>query len=260
MSRYGVGRMLVPVLGLLLLLTFVGMVGCERSEVEVTSGNGESVEEEQGQEGQTQGDKGAEEKQGEGEAKVVDLTLSPNPVEPSSALTVKVLIEGRASSVSVTLRGAGGSAEPVEYWRKTSTLALKPGGPGEWVVGTVAPGQGGVYPVTVKVDELTVSEPQWLVKVYPRGFLALQGSASAADAVKSVFERDFKGCELREIKERPLLEDDKRDPRFHKLFMVVFFKPFEGPVLPSGEISYFYYVIKDGPEGLCRVMQGGTGP
>lgn len=260
MSGYKVGRKLIPVLGLFLLLNFVGMVGCERSEVNFTNGNGESVEEEQGQEGQTQEDKGEEEKQREGETKVVDLRLSPNPVEPNSALTVKVLVEGQPSSVSVTLRGAGGSAEPVEYWRKTPTLTLKPGGPGEWVVGTVAPGQGGVYPVNVKVGESTVSKPEWLVKVYPRGFLALRGSTSAAEAVKFCFERDFKGCELREIKERPLLEDDKRDPRFHKLFMVVFFKPFEGSVLPSGEISYFYYVVKDGPDGLWRVMQGGTGP
>jgi hypothetical protein len=191
---------------------------------------------------------------------VLDLVLSPNPVEPASALTVKVILEGEPASVSVTLRGAGGSAEPVESWRKTSTLSLKPGGPGEWVVGTVAPGQGGVYPVTVRADDATASEPDWLLKVYPKGFLAEPGSADAAGAVKARFEKEFKGCELREVNERPLLEDDKRDPRFHKLFMVVFFKPFEGPVLPSGQISYFYYVVRDGLGGSWRVMQGGTGP
>jgi hypothetical protein len=244
---------------LLLLALSWNAGGCRRSQANLEEGSGESLQEEQSVD-ETQISQEGESEESQGGVRVLDLVLSPNPVEPASALTVKVILEGEPASVSVTLRGAGGSAEPVEYWRKTSTLSLKPGGPGEWVVGTVAPGQGGVYPVTVRADDATASEPGWLLKVYPRGFLAEPGSADAVGAVKSRFEKEFKGCELREVNERPLLEDDKRDPRFHKLFMVVFFKPFEGPVLPSGQISYFYYVVRDGLGGAWKVMQGGTGP
>lgn len=258
MKEAGWKRAFVVVSVLLVMSTLGLMAGCERSLRNQEIDTGESLQDDEERADESGEDQETEE--GVEETNVVDLDISPNPVEPSSGLTVRVRTKGQTSSVEVDFRGVGGSAEPVEHWRRSSSLSLRSAGPGEWSANAVAPGHGGVYPVTVKAGDVAVSRPGWLLKVYPSGFLGQQGKDSAAEAVKAAFGKDFKGCELRGISEKPLLEDDKRDPRFHKLFMVVFFKPFEGPVLPSGEITYFYYAVKDGPEGLWRVMSGGTGP
>ncbi|MGB9803905.1 copper amine oxidase N-terminal domain-containing protein [Desulfofundulus sp.] len=189
-----------------------------------------------------------------------ELVFDPNPVEPDKGLSILVRTSGSASRPVVRLRGVGGSAEPNEYWRQADKITLSPGGPGEWVVGLLSPGQAGVYPAEVTVNGLTFTAGNWLLKVYPEGFLNRPGYATPEEAVRARFAQDFKGCSLREIEERPLLPDDLRDPRYHKLFLVTFYQPYDGPVLPAGMHSYFYYILRDGPNGFWRVAGGGTGP
>lgn len=188
------------------------------------------------------------------------LALDPNPVEPGKGLSIRVLTAGPAPAPVAKLKGAGGSGEPDEYWRGTDSVTLRPGGPGEWAAGIIAPGQPGVYPVEVALGGLTFTADGWLLKVYPEGFLLQPGYATPEEAVRARFARDFKGCELRGIEARPLLPDDRRDPRYHKLFLITYYQPYAGPVLPPGTHAYFYYVVKDGPAGAWRVIQGGTGP
>ncbi|MGB9885637.1 MAG: copper amine oxidase N-terminal domain-containing protein [Moorellales bacterium] len=191
---------------------------------------------------------------------VKGLALDPNPVEPGKGLSIKVFTAGPAPAPVVRLAGAGGSGEPDEYWRGTDSVTLRPGGPGEWAAGVLAPGQPGVYPAEVALGGFTFTADAWLLKVYPEGFLLQPGYPTAEGAVRARFALDFKGCELRGIQARPLLPDDKRDPRYHKLFLITYYQPYAGPVLPPGTHTYFYYVVKDGPAGAWRVIQGGTGP
>ncbi|MGO0122331.1 DUF2330 domain-containing protein [Desulfothermobacter acidiphilus] len=191
---------------------------------------------------------------------VEELVFDPNPVEPDKGLSILVRTSGPASRPVVRLIGAGGSAEPNEYWRQADKITLSPGGPGEWVAGFLPPGQVGVYPAEVTVEGLTFTAGNWLLKVCPEGFLNQPGYATPEEAVRARFAQDFKGCSLREIEERPLLPDDRRDPRYHKLFLITFYQPYDGPVLPAGTHIYFYYIIKDGPAGLWCVAGGGTGP
>ncbi|MGB9847299.1 MAG: hypothetical protein ACPLRH_07320, partial [Desulfotomaculales bacterium] len=176
------------------------------------------------------------------------------------SLGILVRTSGPASQPVVSLKGAGGSAEPNEYWRQTGSITLSPGGPGEWVAGFLPPGRAGIYPAEVTVNGLTFTAGNWLLKVYPEGFLNQPGFAAPEEAVRARFGQDFKGCSLRKVAERPLLPDDLRDPRYHKLFLVTFYQPYDGPVLPAGTHTYFYSVIKDGPAGAWRVLTGGTGP
>lgn len=189
-----------------------------------------------------------------------ELVFDPNPMEPDKGLSILVRASGPVSRPVVRLKGAGGTGEPNEYWRQTDSITLSPGGPGEWVVGFLPPGQAGVYPAEVTVEGLTFTAENWLLKVYPEGFLRRPGYATPEEAARACFAQDFKGCSLREIEERPLLPDDQRDPRYHKLFLITFYQPYDGPVLPAGTHSYFYYVLRDGPNGLWRVTEGGTGP
>lgn len=189
-----------------------------------------------------------------------ELVFDPNPVEPDKGLGILVRASGPASRPVVRLKGVGGPGEPNEYWRQTDSITLSPGGPGEWVVGFLPPGEAGVYPAEVTVDGLTFTAEDWLLKVYPEGFLRQPGYATPEEAVRARFAQDFKGCALRQIEPRALLPDDLRDPRYHKLFLVTFYQPYDGPVLPAGMHSYFYYALCDGPNGLWRVAEGGTGP
>ncbi len=189
-----------------------------------------------------------------------ELVFAPNPVEPDKGLSILVHTSGPASRPVVRLKGVGGTGEPNVYWRQTDKITLSPGGLGEWVAGFFPPGQAGVYPAEVTVEGLTFTAKDWLLKVYPEGFLNQPGYTTPEEAVRARFVQDFKGCSLREIEERTLLSDDLRDPRYHKLFLITFYQPYDGPVLPAGTHSYFYYVLRDGPYGLWRVAGGSTGP
>lgn len=189
-----------------------------------------------------------------------ELVFEPNPAEPDKGLSVLVRTSGPASRPVVRLKGVGGPGEPNEYWRQTDKISLSPGGSGGWGAGFLSPGQAGLYPAEVTVNGLTFTAGDWLLKVYPEGFLNQPGCVAPEEAVRARFGQDFKGCLLREVRERPLLPDDSRDQRYHKLFLVSFEQPYDGPVLPAGTHTYFYYVIKDGPAGLWRVAGGGTGP
>lgn len=189
-----------------------------------------------------------------------ELALDPNPVEPDKGLSILVRTSGPASRPVVRLKGAGWPGEPSEYWRQADSIILSPGSPGEWVVGCTSPGRAGIYPAEVTVNGLTFTSGNWLLKVYPAGFLQQPGYLTPEEAVRARFAQDFKGCTLRGIGERQLLPDDRRDPRYHKLFLLTFYQPYDGPVLPAGTHSYFYYTLCDGPHGLWRVAEGGTGP
>jgi hypothetical protein len=110
------------------------------------------------------------------------------------------------------------------------------------------------------VDGLTFTADGWLLRVYPEGFLQQPGYATPEEAVRARFAQDFKGCTLRKIEARPLLPEDRRDPRYHKLFLITYYQPYAGPVLPPGTHTYFYHVVKDGTADAWRVLSGGTGP
>jgi len=53
---------------------------------------------------------------------------------------------------------------------------------------------------------------------------------------------------------------DSCDPGYHRLFLITFDKLYDGPILPAGQHTYFYYVVKDEPQGEWRAFEGGTGP
>jgi hypothetical protein len=195
---------------------------------------------------------------------VKELRFDPNPVAPEGALTITAQISGPVTEAPVVrLQGAGGPAsqEPLDsYWRNRDQITLRPAGPDEWGVGCIAPATAGIYPAAVTVDGLTFTAPDWLLKVYPADFIDQPGYATPEEAVRARFARDFAGCTLKTLTPRPLLPEDKRDPAYHKLFDITYHQPFAGPILPSGTHTYFYYVLRDGPGGLWRVLSGSTGP
>lgn len=192
------------------------------------------------------------------------LRCDPNPVAPEGALTITARVSGPVAGAPVVrLQGVGGPAsqEPLDgYWRNTDRITLRPGGPDEWGVGCMAPATAGIYPATLTVDGLTFTAPDWLLKVYPEGFLNQTGYATPEEAIRARFAQDFKGCTLKTLAPRPLLPEDKRDPAYHKLYLITFYQPSAGPVLPAGTHTYLYYVLRDGPGGPWRVLSGGTGP
>lgn len=189
-----------------------------------------------------------------------EVVFDANPVEPEGAFGILVRISGPETQPVVRLRGVGGPCEPVESWRQTDRITLCPGGPREWVVGFLAPGEPGVYPAEVTLGGLTFSSGDWLLRVYAAGFLAEPGFASPEEAGSARFARDFPRCTLRKIEPWALLSDDSRDPGYHRLLTVTFYQPYAGPVLPAGTHTYCYYLIQDGPAGPWRVLAGGTGP
>ncbi|MEW6192614.1 MAG: copper amine oxidase N-terminal domain-containing protein [Bacillota bacterium] len=192
------------------------------------------------------------------------LRFDPNPAAPEGALTITAQMSGPVTGApAVRLRGVGGPAsqEPLDgYWRNRDQITLRPAGPDEWGVGCTAPATAGIYPATVTADGLTFTAPDWLLKVYPEGFLNQPGYTTPEEAIRARFARDFKGCTLKTLTPRPLLPEDKRDPAYHKLYLITYYQPYGGPILPSGTHTYFYYVVKDGPAGAWRVLSGGTGP
>lgn len=191
---------------------------------------------------------------------VEELLLEPNPVQPEKGLNILVRTPSPSGQVEVRFQGARCSSEPNEFWRQREDVSLQPGGPGEWVVGLIAPGRPGIYPVEVKVGGFIFTCEEWLLKVYPQGFLQQPGYETAEEAVKARFLQDFPDCTLKKIEYRSLLPDDERDPRFHALYLLTFYQPYDMPALPAGTHSVFYYVLKDGPSGLWRALSWGTGP
>jgi hypothetical protein len=192
------------------------------------------------------------------------LILDPNPVEPDRALSITVRTSGPAAQVTLSLNSSSTMPGPLpggEFWQTSGEkVTLSPVGSDVWIRGVVAPSEVGVYPVEVTVDGLIFTADDWFLKVYPEGFLQQTGYATPEEALRARFAQDFRGCELRRIDSKTLLPDDRRDPRYHKLFLITFYQPYDGPVLPAGTHSYFYYVLRDGPNGLWRVAEGGTGP
>lgn len=191
---------------------------------------------------------------------VEELALQPNPQLPEKGLSIQARTRYPTSQIEVRLKGVSCSSEPNEFWRKTDTVILNPGGPGEWVVGLVGPGRLGIYPVEAKIEGFTFTCEEWLLKVYPPDFLQQPGYGTAEEAVRERFLQDFPGCTLKKMEPRSLLPDDGRDPRFHALFLLSFYQPYDRPALPQGENSVFYYALKDGPLGLWRALGWGTGP
>lgn len=196
-------------------------------------------------------------------ASAEELVFEPNPVEPARGLNILLRLSPtgtKGTQPVVRLRGVGGSGESDEYWRQGDRITLHPGGPGEWVAGCISPRRAGVYPAEVSLGKVILTSRDWLLRVYPAGFLREPGFATPEEAVKARFARDFPNCTILEVKPRPLLPDDLRDPDYHRLFMVTFYSPRRNRTLPAGAHTYFYYVVKDGPIGAWRVIQSGTGP
>lgn len=133
-----------------------------------------------------------------------------------------------------------------EFWQAAGEkVTLSPVGSDVWVRGTVAPSEVGVYPAEATVDGLTFTADDWFLKVYPEGFLQQPGHNTPEEAISARFAQDFKGCELRRIESKTLPPDDGRDPRYHKLFLITYYQPYVGPILPPGTHTYYYYVLKD---------------
>jgi hypothetical protein len=188
-----------------------------------------------------------------------ELVFDPNPVEPERALTVR--FRGRSARPPIVqLVGVGGSAEPVALWRGGGGVELRASGAGEWTLGTVAPGQPGVYPALVEIWEVgtgrrVLERTDWMLMVYPRELLARPAASDPAGAVRAWVAVDLPDSELLYAQERPLLPEDRRVPELHRLFLVSYRQA--GREAPS---TVFVYVVRDGPLGAWRILGWGTGP
>lgn len=186
------------------------------------------------------------------------LTFNPDPATPAAG----VIVLFRGSSVKpprLRLVGVGGSGEPVDIWREGGEVELRPSGPGEWRVGALAPGQPGVYPAVIVVEDASgtreLSDSSWLLRVYPEGFRERPGASDPEGAVRGWLAVHEPGSVLSSVQERPLLPDDRRVPELHKLYMVSYGRAGGGALT-----TLFVYVSRDGVGGPWRVLSWGTGP
>ena len=194
------------------------------------------------------------------------IQFTPDPVEPDATLVISTT--GNAEDVRIHIPGASTARGPLpgsEFWsRNQDQLDLARVSTGMWEARCTAPSEAGVYPVSLIVtrngSEQTITKPEWVLRVYPADFLNRPSFPTPERAIEAAIADSYPGAKIDTIERRPLLEEDRRNEAYNRLYLVTFTLPHGTPVRRPGRNSEFFYVLKDGPSGDWRVLISGSGP
>ncbi len=228
---------------------------------------------------------------------LIELSFDPNPVLPNTTLTIKVVLkpfredeveEGNLEilknlkKITILIPGASSASKtslPIEdqvpglegtyFWFKAQDkVELIKIGENEWTTVCVSPTDECLYDATVKIESesksVDIKKPGWIMKVFPAGWESSKAFSSLRDAIESELQKEFssKGVEFKIVsaEEKSLLPDDRRNPNYLKLYYVTFEISKDVEYMRKGRNSYFFYLLKESPDGGWKVLSVGSGP
>lgn len=194
------------------------------------------------------------------------VRFTSDPAEPDTNCVVTVV--GDAERVTLAVPGASTSrgAHPgFSFWKQNGErIELSNVGPEIWEARFIAPGEPGVYPVSLVVTregfETTISKTDWVLRVYPPGLLSQPSYQTPELAITSSLAEWYPDTRVGVIEPRPFLPFDKRNKKFNRLYIATFTHTRSTPTHPAGPDNLCFYVVKDGPNGNWRVLSAGSSP
>src|SRR5262245_30598886 len=166
-----------------------------------------------------------------------------------STITVSRL---NCPSLEVRLVGATYADETPLPWRSLRLVG------GVWRAKLPTPALHGLYPIELRAAPgAALIKPQLFLRVLEPGTRARPSFDDPADVV-GWWVRTVPRATLVAMKEWPLPEFDRRDPRLHRLFVVAYSPP--GHPLVSERLGMFVTAVRDGYHGGWRLLEASVEP